>query len=95
MAGRLARIREHLAAAVATSDRREVVYRTEWLGFLPFGTYQWIELDAGPVTVAMPPEWELDDLLALEAEGFLERLGEWTDPHEPADRRITYRVRRA
>ena len=45
VAGRIALIRERLAGAVATRDRREIVYWREWLGYLPFGVYHWIAVD--------------------------------------------------
>jgi hypothetical protein len=92
IAERLERIREHLGTAVAGSERREVVYQTEWLGYLPYGAYQWIEAEERDVTSGMPPDWELGDLLALEREGFLERLEEWRDPEDPQTLRRTYRV---
>ena len=77
---RLDAIRAHLRAWT------EIVYCSEWLGYLPYGAYQWIEAAGRDVSAGMPAGWTLDDLLVLEREGFLERLA-------AEEGRITFRVR--
>lgn len=87
-AERLERIRRHLAAT-----RGEFTYASEWLGYLPYGAYHWLEVDGRDVTGGMPDGWTLEDLVSLEREGFLERQGEERDPKDEHWRRIRYRVR--
>jgi len=45
-------------------------YRSEWLGYFPFGVYQWIEVEAREIK-ELPSGWSRGDLLALEAEGLV------------------------
>lgn len=67
-------------------DGARIVYRTEWLGYLPYGQYEWTDVEhAGrkdPVSRGFPDGWGMDDLLALERAGRLRRVGE---TREPAD----------
>ncbi|HYR10025.1 MAG TPA: hypothetical protein VEQ60_19785 [Longimicrobium sp.] len=70
--------------AVAGGGR--IVYRSEYLGWLPFGQYQGVEVEpAGaerPVPLTLPGGWEMDDLLAIEQAGHLRRVSE---THETED----------
>jgi len=86
-AERLEHIRRRLAA---TTD---VTYVSEWLGYLPYGVYRWLEVDGRDVTDGMPDGWRLEDLARLEREGFLERTGEERDPKDEHSLRIRFRVR--
>jgi hypothetical protein len=36
-------IKGKIEAAVKSANCKEIVHRVEWLGYLPFGTYHWIE----------------------------------------------------
>ncbi|HEU0301575.1 MAG TPA: hypothetical protein VFR37_19095 [Longimicrobium sp.] len=71
-------ILRQMTGAVAGGGR--IRYRTEYLGWLPFGQYQWVEVEhagAGrPVPLDLPGGWELDDVLAIERAGRLRRVGE-------------------
>lgn len=87
-AERLECIRRHLAAMGG-----EFIYASEWLGYLPYGAYHWLEVDGRDVTGGMPDGWQLEDLFRLEREGVLERLDEERDPKDEHGRRIRYRVR--
>jgi hypothetical protein len=73
-----------MSAAVAGGGR--ILYRSEWLGWLPFGQYQGIEVEpAGAeraVPLTLPGGWELSDVLAIEQAGRLRRIGE---THEAQD----------
>jgi hypothetical protein len=77
-----------LAAAGGT----QAVYTSEWLGYLPFGLYHWIECNNTTVSDKFPPDWTQADLLALEHCGFLARVSEWRDPEDEFHSRITYRI---
>lgn len=60
-------------------------YRTEYLGWLPYGQYHEVEVErAGeerPVPLKLPSGWEMSDLLAIEQAGHLRRVSE---THEAA-----------
>jgi len=86
-AERLEHIRRRLAATP------ELAYVSEWLGYLPYGVYHWLEVDGRDVTGEMPDGWQLEDLVRLEREGFLERIDEERDPKDEHSLRIRFRVR--
>lgn len=54
-------------------------YRTEWLGYLPYGQYHWVDVD-GAGELRLPDGWAMDDLLALERAGHLRRVSETREP---------------
>ena len=87
-ADRQERIRRHVAALGAA----ELTYVTEWLGYLPYGVYHWLEVDGRDVTDGMPDGWQLADLVHLEREGLLERIDEARDPKDEHSLRIRFRV---
>lgn len=83
MAERTPAQREILRRMVAAGAGARLRYRTEWLGWLPFGQYHGVDVErAGerPAALELPGGWELDDLLALERAGRLRRVGEARDP---------------
>ena len=59
-------------------------YRTEWLGYLPFGQYHWVDVECDgewrEITRMLPEGWTMDDLQALAAEGRLRQVSEDIDP---------------
>ena len=85
-------IRDQLLAAVATAPSRQVIYCSEWLGYLPFGVYHWMEHDGEPISPNFPSEWQRSDLDALEQAGLLTKTTERQDPDDAYDVRITYEV---
>lgn len=89
---RLALLRERIGTAVASSDCDEIIYKSEWLGYLPFGVYHWIEHLGRDLSSDLPDDWTLEDLLALEQAGFLHRLDAFQNPEDEFDRQIRYRV---
>jgi hypothetical protein len=76
----------HPAAAMKSS------IKSEWLGYLPFGVYHWIEHLGRDLSSDLPGGWTLEDLLALEQAGFLHRLDASQNPEDEFDRQIRYRV---
>lgn len=66
--------------SVAVAGGGRILYRTEWLGWLPCGRYQGIEVEpAGAeraVPLTLPGGWEPSDVLAIEQAGRLRRVGE-------------------
>lgn len=81
-----------LQAKVPYRGERTFRYVSEWLGYLPFGTYQWIEHDGDDISESLPDGWCLQDLDALAANGDLALDDDWQDPADEFGRRRTYRV---
>ena len=97
--GRLTRDQKALQASIATAVRtsrgREIVFTSEWLGYLPFGCYCWLEHrnDEGVMQdIDLPFGTGESDLKVLERRGFLEKIGERRNPVDTFDYRLTYRV---
>lgn len=85
-------LRDRIVAAAESAGVREVTYRTEWLGYLPFGAYQWIECADSDLRDGLPSGWSFDDLVALENAGVLERTSEWQNPDDEHERSVVYRL---
>jgi hypothetical protein len=79
---------------LATQAERglRVVYCTEWLGYLPFGLYHWIEADGQDISTALPLGWSGEDLKALETVGLLLKVDERRNPSDELETKITYEV---
>lgn len=84
-------LRERIESAVENIADRRVVYVSEWLGWLPYGCYHWVEVN-GQEIADLPSDWQRSDLQALEQFGFLRRLEEWQDPADEYHLTITYEV---
>lgn len=89
---RLKLLRNRISAAVAASGSDEITYKSEWLGYLPFGVYHWLEYLGQDLSGDMPAGWTLEDLDTLEQTGFLQRLDIYENPEDEFDRHIRYRV---
>ncbi|QXI31056.1 hypothetical protein [Pseudomonas vanderleydeniana] len=92
MSDRQGIIKGRIEALVAASAVDEITYQSEWLGYLPFGVYHWIEHQGKEVSSDFPAGWTLEDLAGLERSGFLELIESQQDPTDEFDRRIRYRV---
>lgn len=84
---------ERLRAAVLTTPIRQAVYRSEWLGYLPFGAYQWVEVGGRDISTSLPGDWRVADLEALAVAGLLTTVDEWQNPADQQEKRITYEVK--
>lgn len=82
----------HLRSAAAAGRDRRLVYRSERLGYLPYGLYHWVVVGGRDVSLALPDGWGYDDLQALADAGHLTKVDEWQDPADEYDRRITYEI---
>jgi hypothetical protein len=85
-----------LAVLCDVCDRQgtdEIVYASEWLGWLPFGAYHWIDIgkEMG-IESRFPNGWERADLDELVDAGCLDRLEVVESGPVPADVHITYRL---
>ena len=82
-----------LGAALDGADRpRCVVYRTEWVGWIVDPVTFHVEVDGQDVNSRLPANFRWRDLDALANVGFLPSVGEWQNPEDEYDRRITYEL---
>ncbi len=70
-----------------------IIYRTEWLGYLPYGQYHWIECNGETLTLDLGQDWELSDLEQLERLGLLTKLSDTTAKDDHTDRAVVYEIR--
>jgi hypothetical protein len=83
-----------LIANAASSRRTDSVdYVTEWLGYLPFGLYHWIECDGQDISQQSDLQWSSNDIDALESAGFLTKVGEWRNPKDDLNTKVTYKLK--
>ena len=73
-------LQRRIADAVERADHAEIEYRSEWLGYLPYGGYQWITCKGANIDVVLSEDWSVSDLQALEKAGFLQKIDESTNP---------------
>lgn len=78
-------------AASASTDRR-IVYCSEYLGDLPFGLYHWVMCDGRDISEVLPSEFSFTDIEALEREGVLRRIAEWSNPKDELESKHTFEV---
>jgi hypothetical protein len=69
---------------------RRVVYRSEYLGYLPFGQYHWVTVGGKDVSAQWPWHWEDDDLDALAGAGELTRISAWVNPQDRCEVEVQY-----
>ncbi len=81
-----------LRHAVADTGGRRVVYRTEYLGYLPYGQYHWVTVAGKDVSLACPDGWEWRDLEILADAGVLVRVSHWVNPQDDSERESQYDV---
>lgn len=55
----------YLRLSVQTSQSRRFVYSSEWLGYLPFGLYHWLEVNGQDISPSFHSEWGRSDLDTL------------------------------
>ncbi len=81
-----------LKRAAANAGGRRVVYRTEYLGYLPFGQYHWVTVAGGDVSLTCPDGWGWRDFEALADAGVLVRVLQWVSPQDDCERESQYDV---
>ncbi len=96
----MTRQRAWLAAVTAASHAcgggGEFTVITEWLGYLPFGLYTWIEIGSiRVVPEAELPPWDSSDVAALVRDGLLEEIARVVVSDDGHDTRTTYRITEA
>ena len=85
-------LQQELARRLLQAGGGRVVYRTEYLGYLPFGQYQWISVAGKDVSLACPDGWSWSDLEALADAGVLARVSRWINPDDDCERESQYDV---
>ncbi|WP_040072041.1 hypothetical protein [Pseudomonas batumici] len=85
-------IKSKIEAVVTASESDKIVYKSEWLGYLPFGVYHWVEHQGEDFSSEFPTGWTPEDLASLEQTGFLEKLEAYENPEDEFDLHIRYRV---
>jgi hypothetical protein len=92
------RLLSSIQSAVEATPNRRIVYCTEWLGYLPFGAYHWIEVDGQDISNSFPLDWSMDwsqrDIEALVDAGHLTMIDEWTNPSDELEKKLTFIVSR-
>jgi hypothetical protein len=84
---------EQIGLNIRPTQSLQIVYISEWLGWLPFGVYHWInDCNGKDITQDFPPGWARSDIDALESEGLLRKTSEWHNPNDEFDIKITYDV---
>jgi hypothetical protein len=68
------------------------VYRSEWLGYLPFGLYHWVTVGGEDVSARWPWGWGRADLEALERAGVLTKVSERGNPQDSSEVEVGYGV---
>jgi hypothetical protein len=81
-----------LSALRAAAGDRDFVVVSEWLGYLPFGQYVWIEVDGVEVSAGWPP-WDSGAIEALVTAGRLVVVERRVTSEDGVDSRTTLRFR--
>jgi len=64
---------------------------TDWLGFLPWGQYQWLEVDGEHICEGFN-DWGRNDLVQLTELGFLIKISEKITDEEFDRTEIVYKI---
>ena len=90
---KLKAILKEICKACDQAETDEFEYASEWLGYLPYGVYHWVDVgDVKGIESKFPSDWEHSDLEKLVAEGCLEVLEVSEGRFEPDDLLIRYRL---
>ena len=84
-----------LVEACEREGAEEIILRSEWLGYLPYGVYCWVVVGATSDVVAQfPGPLDSSDLDAMVAAGWLERVRHEVFSKDGMDTDTTYRLTR-
>ncbi|AWM38909.1 hypothetical protein GobsT_28620 [Gemmata obscuriglobus] len=83
---------QRLRHLTGTAGTPRVVYRTEYLGYLPFGQYHGVTIASADRSRALPDGWAWSDLEALADAGVLARVSVWTNPQDECEQEAQYDV---
>ena len=85
-------IRKQLLLATQNKASNQIIYRSEWMGWLPFPVIGWVEFDGNDISKDFPSGWLNTDIVALERNGFLRKVKEWRNPDDEYECKITYEI---
>lgn len=85
-------LKQSLLAACRRLGSDQLVYRSEWLGSLPFGQYHGVEVAGQQISHAFPSGWQYADLEVLIARGVLEVVAEFRPQPDSEDVEIRLRL---
>ncbi|MEO5346301.1 MAG: hypothetical protein H7834_07985 [Magnetococcus sp. YQC-9] len=80
-----------LAAFRAGAPGDVVVFRHEWVGYLPDPLNCWVECNGQDVSERFPA-WDQETLDRLAQAGVIEKIGDWRNPDDPLEYTWTYKV---
>ena len=80
-----------LASSLAVHSDR-VVLVCEYLRYLPFGLYQWLECAGQDISSRRSSAWQQADLVAIEAAGCLVLVEAWQNPDDGLETKTMYRI---
>jgi hypothetical protein len=83
---------QQLRRTAADTGGRRVVYRTEYLGYLPLSQYHSVQVGGEDVSLACPDGWVWRDLEVLADAGALVRVSQWVNPQDDCERESQYDV---
>jgi len=81
---------EAIKLASKSHGTDDLIYKSEWLGYLPYGQYHWLEVAGKEVNIGISDTLK-GDLDTLESLNVLERLCVKTEVLEKEDIHIYYR----
>jgi hypothetical protein len=83
---------KHVLKASESLQSDQVVCVSEYLGYLPFGVYHWLECAGQDISKSYQTSWQKTDLVALEDAGLLVRLETWQNSEDEFHSKTTFRV---
>lgn len=75
-------LKKQITAHLKLNGSDEIVYCSEYLGYLPFGFYHWIECNGESIDKLYSFDWSSEDITALENIGFLKQIKYWQNPKD-------------
>ncbi len=82
---------DQIKFASVKHDVNKFIYKSEWLGYLPFGQYHWIEVNN--IDIKVSGEIELNkELKVLEKLNYIKTLSVKYEAHEKEDVHIEYGI---
>ncbi len=92
----MTKIQEQIQATILSkrscTERDQLVYATEWLGYLPYGRYHWVDLNGADISNHFPEGWTFNDIDHLTENGLLKVIEDSRKSDEDTAFRIVYEV---
>jgi hypothetical protein len=85
------KLKKQLTELAINKKCNQLVYISEWLGYLPYGLYHWLEMNGEDISLTLC-EWTNKDLEELVLEGFLLEVSKELREDEPEYEKVTYLI---